>query len=266
MGSGSTAQPLSAAISGLAPCTTYHFRARATSAGGTVVGSDQVFSTSCPVPVVTTDPATAISTTGATLNGTVNPSGQATTASFEWGTTASYGQSTSVQAVGSGSTVQAISAPLTGLAPCTVYHYRVTATSAGGTVTGPDATFQTSCTGRFYPLEPCRVLDTRNDSAMTDGVPRIVGFHGACGIPATARALAANVTVTQPSLAGQVAVFPADAASSPATAVHFSAGRTRAASTMIRLSGDGSGQARLEATVPTGGTVHLIVDVSGYFD
>ncbi len=267
MGSGSTALPLSAAISGLAPCTTYHFRARATSSGGTPVGSDLTFATSCPVPVVTTEPATAISTTDATLNGTVNPSGQATTASFEWGTTASYGESTPVQAVGSGSTVQAISAPLTGLAPCTVYHYRVTATSAGGTVTGPDATFETTCTGgRFFPLAPCRVLDTRNDTAMTDGVPRVVDFHGACGIPSTARALAANVTVTQPTLAGYIAVFPADEAPTAATAVHFSAGRTRAGSTMIRLSGDGSGQARLEATVPTGGTVHVIVDVSGYFD
>jgi len=29
---------------------------------------------------------------------------------------------------------------------------------------------------------------------------------------------------------------------------------------------DGAGQARLEATIPSGGTAHVIVDVSGYFD
>ena len=36
--------------------------------------------------------------------------------------------------------------------------------------------------------------------------------------------------------------------------------------TIIKLSDDGTGHARLEATVPTGGTTHVIVDVSGYFD
>jgi hypothetical protein len=35
---------------------------------------------------------------------------------------------------------------------------------------------------------------------------------------------------------------------------------------MIKLSGDGTGRARLEVLAPTGGTVHAIVDVSGYFD
>ena len=160
-----------------------------------------------------------------------------------------------------------ISAPLTGLAPCTVYHYRVTATSAGGTVTGPDATFETTCTGgRFFPLAPCRVLDTRNDTAMTDGVPREVAFHGACGVPAAARALAANVTVTQPTLPGHVSVYPADAASTGTSVVHFVAGKTRASNVIIKLSDDGTGRARLEATIPGAGSVHVIVDVSGYFD
>jgi len=220
-----------------------------------------------PAPTVTTGAATDVTTTGATLNGTVNPNGAATTVSFEWGTTTSYGETTAGQAVGSGTAPQAVSAALTGLAPCTTYHYRATATSAGGTASGEDANFRTACTGgRFFPLTPCRVLDTRLDSPMTDGVPRVVTFHGTCGIPAAARALAANVTATQPSLAGQVSVYPADVASTGTGVVWFAAGRTRAANTMIRLSEDGAGQARLEATVPTGGTVHVIVDVSGYFD
>ncbi len=160
-----------------------------------------------------------------------------------------------------------VSAALQGLAPCTVYHFRATATSGAGTVTGSDQTFQTTCAGgRLFTLAPCRVLDTRNDTAMIDGVPRDVAFHGVCGIPPTARALAANVTVTQPTLPGYVSVFPADTAATAATVVHFGAGRTRASTTIIKLSGDGTGHARIEATVPTGGTVHVIVDVSGYFD
>lgn len=221
-----------------------------------------------PAPTATTGAATDVTTTGATLNGTVNPNGLATTTSFEWGTTTSYGQTTPGQAIGAGTAAQPVSAALTDLVPCTTYHYRVTATSTAGTTNGEDATFQTTCAGgRFYPLAPCRVLDTRETGpAMTDGVPREVAFHGACGVPAAARALAANVTVTQPTLPGHVSVYPADAASTGTSVVHFVAGKTRASNVIIKLSDDGTGRARLEAAVPGGGTVHVIVDVSGYFD
>jgi endonuclease I len=222
---------------------------------------------SVPAPSVATLAATDVTTTGATLHGTVNPNGAATTVSFEWGTTTAYGQTTAVQAVGAGTTAQAVSAALTGLAPCTAYHYRATATSAGGTATGDDAGFRTACAGgRFHALTPCRVLDTRFDTPMVDGVPRVVTFHGTCGIPASARALASNFTVTQPSLAGSVSAYPADVASTGTNTVSFGAGRTRASNTILKLSEDGTGRARLEAAVAGGGTVHVIVDVSGYFD
>ena len=36
--------------------------------------------------------------------------------------------------------------------------------------------------------------------------------------------------------------------------------------TIIKLSDGGGGVALLEATVPSGGTVHVIIDVSGYFE
>jgi hypothetical protein len=101
---------------------------------------------------------------------------------------------------------------------------------------------------------------------MVDGTPRVVTFHEACGIPTAARALSANVTVAQSTLSGYVSVYPADEASTGTSVVHFAAGKTRASSTMIKLSNDGTGHARLEATVPTGGTVDVIVDVNGYFD
>jgi hypothetical protein len=169
--------------------------------------------------------------------------------------------------MGAGSAAQPLSGALTGLVPCTTYHYRARAASAGGSTNGSDASFRTTCTGgRLYTLAPCRVLDTRNDSAMTDGVPRDVSFHGTCSIPSTARALAANVTATEGSLPGYVSFYPADAASTGTSVVHFGAGKTRASCTIIKLSDDGTGHARLEATVPTGGTTHVVVDVSGYFD
>ncbi|MBP7677343.1 MAG: endonuclease [Thermoanaerobaculia bacterium] len=44
-----------------------------------------------PAPTATTGMASGVTTAGATLHGTVNPNGVATTVSFEWGTTTSYG-------------------------------------------------------------------------------------------------------------------------------------------------------------------------------
>ena len=220
-----------------------------------------------PAPSVATASVSDVTTTGAMLHGSVNPNGAATTVSFEWGPTTSYGQTTAGQAVGAGTTAQAISAALTDLAPCTTIHYRAKATSAGGTTTGDDASFRTACTGgRFYALTPCRVLDTRFDAPIAVGVPRVVSFHGTCGIPASARALASNFTVTESSSAGWVSAYPADVASTGTSVVAFGAGRTRASNTILKLSEDGTGRARLEAMVPGAGTVHVIVDVAGYFD
>lgn len=218
-------------------------------------------------PVATTVAATDVTTTGATLNGTVNPNGLATSAAFEWGPTTSYGQTTAVQTMGSGTAVLPLSASLSGLVSCAIYHFRVTATSGSGTVTGSDQTFQTTCTGgRLYTVTPCRIVDTRDFTPMVDGVPIDVNFRDNCGIPPTALAVATNLTVTQPSLPGFLSVYPPGIAPPGASVVHFSAGKTRAAMTIVKLSDDGEGVARFLATVPTGGTVHVIVDVSGYFE
>ncbi|MDB6173040.1 MAG: rcc [Chthoniobacteraceae bacterium] len=84
--------------------------------------------------------------TGVTLNGTVKPDGSPTTAQFEYGTTPSYGSNASVTlSPNNGLSVQNVSASLSGLMPGTIYHYRLTATSALGAVIGTaDGTFTTS--------------------------------------------------------------------------------------------------------------------------
>jgi hypothetical protein len=55
-------------------------------------------------PIVVTQAATAVTATGGTLNGTVNPNGLATTYHFDWGTTVSYGNVTTTNSAGSGTT------------------------------------------------------------------------------------------------------------------------------------------------------------------
>ncbi|MEA2265387.1 MAG: hypothetical protein QOE27_970, partial [Solirubrobacteraceae bacterium] len=77
-------------------------------------------------PVVATLGATSITPTTATLSGTVNPVGQATTYVFEYGTTTAYGQQTTpAQGAGAGLTDVPATATLTGLTPATTYHFRV---------------------------------------------------------------------------------------------------------------------------------------------
>jgi hypothetical protein len=94
-------------------------------------------------PGATTGSASSITTTGATVSGSVNPSAQATTYQFQFGTSTSYGSSTAVASAGSGTSATAVSSALTGLKPNTTYHYRVVATNASGTTNGADATFKT---------------------------------------------------------------------------------------------------------------------------
>ena len=94
-------------------------------------------------PTATTDPATNVNGNSATLNATVNPNNSETTVYFEWGLDITYGNTTSVQSIGSGTTDVSVTADLTGLSPATTYHYRVIAANDTGTSYGDDISFTT---------------------------------------------------------------------------------------------------------------------------
>jgi hypothetical protein len=95
-------------------------------------------------PIVTTDPATDITPVGATLHGTADPRGVASSAFFQYGTTKSYGKKTPVQSAGVAPGAVPLAAGLTGLKSSTVYHFRIVAENADGKVNGPDRTFTTA--------------------------------------------------------------------------------------------------------------------------
>ena len=145
VGSGTTNVAVSKAISGLKGNTTYHYRVSATNAYGTIPGEDKTFTTKNP-PSVITESAYPPTETEAAVTGKVNPNGLSTTYQYEYGTTTSYGSLSPVKAesAGAGTSYVAANVLITGLKATTTYHYRLTATSSGGTSFGADKTFTTA--------------------------------------------------------------------------------------------------------------------------
>lgn len=92
-------------------------------------------------PIATSLPASAVSTSSATLNGVAEPNGLPASYRFEYGRTISYGASVPVPEGSLGTSGQRVSQTITGLSPQSVYHYRLVATSSAGTSYGEDELF-----------------------------------------------------------------------------------------------------------------------------
>jgi hypothetical protein len=126
--------------------------------------------------------------------------------------------------------------------------------------------------GSYYTLTPCRLLDTRapqDGPALFSGQTAVLSLHGACGIPETAKAVALNVTTVQPSGPGHLTLHPGDVAVPMTSTLNFAAGQTRANNAVQRLALNGAGTVALTpfvSGVGGNGTVHVIVDVVGYFE
>jgi N-acetylneuraminic acid mutarotase len=122
----------------------------------------------------------------------------------------------------------------------------------------------------FYTVSPCRVLDSRDPAGPWGGQPLAAGQERtltvvgeACGIPATATGLSYNITAASATATGHLRVYPAGVARPGASTLNFTAGLTRANNGIVPLGAGGdvaiySGQAT--------GSVHVIVDVNGYFE
>jgi hypothetical protein len=92
-----------------------------------------------------TNPASAISLSGATLNGTAGDHGPVTTTTFEYGTSPTLTGATSVAAtLGATLPCHTATATLTGLAPNTIYYFRIKASNSAGTTLGNILSFTTT--------------------------------------------------------------------------------------------------------------------------
>jgi phosphodiesterase/alkaline phosphatase D-like protein len=96
-------------------------------------------------PAVNSTVASTITTTTATLGGSVNANGGAScTVSFEYGTTTSYGQTkAATPATVTGSTLTNVTGAITGLTSGTLYHYRTKVVVGNQSYFGSDKTFTT---------------------------------------------------------------------------------------------------------------------------
>jgi phosphodiesterase/alkaline phosphatase D-like protein len=120
-------------------------------------------------PTATTGSATNITTNSATLTGTVNPNGLATTVYFQWGTSPSYGNSTPSQSIGSGTSTVNVSANLSGLLPNTTYYYRIVASNSAGTTYGSGMSFRTNAVGAAPTATTGSATNITTNSATLNG-------------------------------------------------------------------------------------------------
>jgi len=130
------------------------------------------------------------------------------------------------------------------------------------------ATFTGPAGAGFYTVPPCRALDSRQPTGPWGGTPLVAGQQrtvvvgGTCGVPPTATALSFNLTVTAPTAAGGVRLYAAGTSMPVGSIVNFRAGETRANNGVASM---GVGGALALFSGPSG-SVHVVLDVDGYFE
>lgn len=120
----------------------------------------------------------------------------------------------------------------------------------------------------FVAVTPCRLADTRgNGFTGPSGPPSLVvaasrafPVSGSCGIPASARAVSLNLTVTNTQGPGFLIVFPAGSPQPLTSAVTFSGAQTISNATIVAV-GDGGGVAIVAGV----SGADLVIDVNGYY-
>lgn len=182
-------------ITGLTPGTTYHYRISASSAGGLGGGADRTFTTAGHPPAsVITGGAVSVGKTVATPTGVINPEGEVTTWTVQYGLTTAYGFQNFAGTLPALATSLTVSAPLSGLAPATLFHYRIVAYHGANIASaGADATFFTEPARRPKPRMTAHTSpgrDRRSPYAFTTS-----GSLGGAGFIPAAQRCTGNVGV-----------------------------------------------------------------------
>jgi hypothetical protein len=139
---GNSSVEVEADATGLVPGTNYEVSLFAKNIANEATAGPEAFPTPTIAPEIQGASADALNTE-ATLNGVINPGGLATEYHFEFGTTASYGQSTPTKTLPVGGLPLTVHAPISGLTAGTPYHYRLVASNSIDTSDSGDKVFTT---------------------------------------------------------------------------------------------------------------------------
>lgn len=121
----------------------------------------------------------------------------------------------------------------------------------------------------FTTIIPARLLDTRIGAGLTgkfaNNTPRTLTIAGSPGIPSSATAITGNLTVTQQSGPGYLAVTKTPTASPATSTLNFPVSDNRANGLFAPLDVTGELSIVYKSGSP-GATTHIILDVTGYFE
>lgn len=128
---------------------------------------------------------------------------------------------------------------------------------------------------QYHSLTPCRFTDTRNAAGpnggpiLSDGVTRTFPVQGLCGIPVGAKAVSVNVTAVAPNGLGFLVLFPSGIPRPGVATLNYNAGEPALCNGAIVPLADQTLHAQdlsvFARVATTGGTVHMVLDVTGYF-
>jgi streptogramin lyase len=143
-------------------------------------------------PVATTGPTTTVSSTAATISGSVTPLADTTAVSIQYGTSPSLGSSTTDGSLPPSSTKESVTGMLTVLPSSTTIYYRIVATSSGGESDGTVESFKT-----LPPLSPPihKTTATFGNQQITLTTPAT----SICTAPSTKLAVTLNSTAIKSS-------------------------------------------------------------------
>jgi hypothetical protein len=123
---------------------------------------------------------------------------------------------------------------------------------------------------RFFPLTPCRLVDTRfgEAPALQGKTSRDFQVQGKCGIPVNAKAVALNATIVNPQTEGYITLYPSGITRPTTANLNFKANEPALGNgAIVPLSTNALDLSvyLLLAGNPGQFTANLVVDGTGYF-
>jgi len=121
----------------------------------------------------------------------------------------------------------------------------------------------------FFAVAPCRVVDTRNPNSTNggpivgQGVTRTFAVRNNCGVPNTAAAVSLNVTIVNATTGSFLTIWPAGTTRPVVSTINFTQNDPSLANgAIVGLGAAGSPDL---SVFNSGGNVHVIIDITGFF-